>query len=490
MKEFIICFTENKWYSLDVSNEEFIEDYNISIYNKYYTFQVSDFIREIKHKKFKTIPEIVNIESFDKQFSQKGKDLVDFKKWHILKALRKEEIIDSNYRVTDLKDFLLKIKDFIDKLKEDSEDELTRFNNIELKINEIIYKTSFEGIKIDRDILDKKCIDLHRLIYEIKNEFQFSYNIFQPENLETQAHYLKNKNYRILVSIEKTVSLLRKSDVICEQFNKLNRLTKDLKTLMILKSRLGGIDFVNPYFVGFGSITSRIIIKEPSLQNLRKENRDIIVANDGKELFYIDYSQFEASILAHCSIDNLLLKLINTDDVYSDIVINIYNTEVNEDSRKVAKILFYRYLYGDTFDSKKEKELKKKVDSYFNRFKELIKFKENLRNEAFKNGFVSTQNGNIRKLDLNNENIWILSHLIQSNASYIFKKAIIETFQKIKKARLLIPLHDGALYEIDTEDSEKIKPQIVNIFVKTFQNECSLLTNPQAKEQKFHQNHA
>lgn len=488
MKEFIICFTENKWYSLDISNDEFIEDYKISIRNKYYTFQVSDLIREIKSKNFKAIPQIVNLESFDKQFSQKGKDLLDFKKWHILKSLRKEEIIDSQYRVSDLNFFLLKIKDFIDKLKEDSDDELTRFNDIELKINEIIYKTSFEGIKIDRDILDKKCIDLHRTIYEIKNELQFSHNIFQPENFETQAQYLKNNNYKILVSIEKTISLLRKSDKICERFNKLNRLTKDLKTLILLKSRLGGIDFVNPYFVGFGSITSRIIIKEPSLQNLRKENRDIIVPIDGKELFYIDYSQFEASILAHCSTDNEFLKLANTSDVYSDIVSKIFNIEINEDSRKEAKILFYRYLYGDTFDNKKE--LKRKVDSYFNRFKELIKFKQDLKNQANKNGFVSPENGNIRKLDLDNENIWILSHLIQSKASFIFKKAIIETYKCVKNARLLIPLHDGALYEIDIEDSEKIKTEIINIFVKTFQNECNLLTNPQAKEQKFHNNYA
>jgi len=486
MKEFIICFTENKWYSLDISNDEFTEDCNITTRNKYYTFQVSDLIREVNSKKFKTIPEIVNIESFDKQFSQKGKDLLDFKKWHILKSLRKEEIIDSHYRVSDLKDFLLKIKDFINKLKEDSDEELERFNDIELKINEIIYKTSFEGIKIDRDILDEKCIDLHRIIYDIKNEFQFSYNIFQPENYETQAQYLKKKNYKILVSIEKTVSLLRKSDMVCERFNKLNRLTKDLKTLMLLKSRLGGVNYVNPYFVGFGSITSRIIIKEPSLQNLRKENRDIIVPKDGKELFYLDYSQFEASILAHCSADNEFLMLTNSADVYSDIVSKIYNKEVNEDSRKEAKILFYRFLYGDTFDNKKE--LKKKVESYFNRFKGLIKFKENLINQAIQHGYVSPKNGNIRKLDLNNENIWILSHFIQSKASYIFKKAIIDTFKCVNNARLLLPLHDGALYEIDIEDSEKIKPQIISIFVKTFQNECNLLTNPQAKEQKFHNN--
>ena len=44
------------------------------------------------------------------------------------------------------------------------------------------------------------------------------------------------------------------------------------------------------------------------LQNLKKENRNIIIPSTGKELFYIDYSQFEASILAHCSADKVLLK--------------------------------------------------------------------------------------------------------------------------------------------------------------------------------------
>ena len=484
MKEFIICFTENRWYSLDISNDQFIEDHEISFRNKYYTFQVSDFIRELKSKKFRINPDIINLESFDKQFSQRGKDLYDFKKWHILKALRREEIIDSTYKITDLKDFLLDVKDLLHKLIENSDVEIDRFNTIELKINEIIHKTSFEGIKIDRNILDNKCFNIHKAIYDLKNEFQFLHNIFQPDYLEAQSHYLKNKNYKILSSVENTIRLLRKSDVICGKFHKLNRLIKDLNTLMILKSRLGGIDFVNPYFVGFGSITSRIIIKEPSLQNLRKENRDIIIPNEGKELFYIDYNQFEASILAHCSTDTKLLNLINAHDVYADIVEKIYDKKVDDDSRKEAKILFYRYLYGDTFEN--NLKLKKKVETYFSKFTQLSKFKGDLIKASTENGYVETKFGNYRKLDLNNENIWILSHFIQSKASYIFKKAIIETYQKVKNARLILPLHDGALYEIDEKETENIRFQITKIFKEAFQKECSLLANPQAIEQDFY----
>lgn len=486
MKEFIICFTENKWYSLEISNDEFTEEHNISTTNKYYSFQVSDVIRQIKSKGFKTIPTIVNIESFDKQFSQSGKDLFDFKRWHILKSLRRENIINSHYRLSDMKDFLLKTKEFINKLIDAPDLEIERFNNIELKVNKIIHKTSFDGIKIDKNILDSKCVDLHKEIYKLKNEFQFSYNIFQPENFETQGNYLKNCNYRILQSIERTVSLLRKSDVVCEKFNKLNRLIIDLKTLMLLKSRLGGVDFVNPYFVGFGTITSRIIIKEPSLQNLRKANRNIIIPNTGKELFYIDYSQFEASILAHYSADKTLLDLINAKDIYSDIVELIFKKEVNDENRKEAKILFYRYLYGDTFEN--NLKFKKQVDTYFNSFKELSKFKVNLSKESIEKGYVSTENGNFRQLDIDNDNIWILSHYIQSKASYIFKKAIIETFDKIKEARLLIPLHDGALYEIDILESENIKSKIFKIYIKIFKEECKSLTNIQVKEHNFYNN--
>ena len=486
MKEFIICFTENKWYSLEISNEEFSEDYKLSAGNKYYSFQVSDLIRELKRLKYKTLPEIVNIESLDKQFAQSGKDLFDFKRWHILKSLRRENIINSHYRISDMKDFLLKTKEFINKLIDAQDIELERFNNIEIKINKIIHETSFDGIKIDKNILDSKCLDLHKEIYKLKNEFQFSYNIFQPENFETQGNYLKNCNYRILQSVERTVSLLRKADVVCEKFNNLNRLIIDLKTLMLLKSRLGGIDFVNPYFAGFGTITSRIIIKEPSLQNLRKTNRNIIIPNTGKELFYIDYSQFEASILAHYSGDRTLLDLLNTKDIYSDIVEKIFKKEGNDENRKEAKILFYRYLYGDTFEN--NLKFKKQVDNYFYGFKELSKFKVNLRNKSIENGYVSTENGNYRKLDIDNDNIWILSHYIQSKASYIFKKAIIETFDKVKKARLLIPLHDGALYEIDIIEGENIKTKIINIYLKIFKEECKLLTNIQVKVHKFYNN--
>jgi DNA polymerase I-like protein with 3'-5' exonuclease and polymerase domains len=104
------------------------------------------------------------------------------------------------------------------------------------------------------------------------------------------------------------------------------------------------------------------------------------------------------------------------------------------------------------------------------------------------NGYVSTENGNERKLDPNNENIWILSHFIQSKASLIFKKAIIETYNKVKNAELLIPLHDGALYEIDKSEAENTKSEIRKIYNQKLKIECSSLNNIQVKEHQFYEN--
>ncbi len=85
-----------------------------------------------------------------------------------------------------------------------------------------------------------------------------------------------------------------------------------------------------------------------------------------------------------------------------------------------------------------------------------------------------------------NENGWILSHYIQSISSYIFKKSLIEVYENVKGARLLIPLHDGALYEIDEILYEELNEQIRNIFINNLKVECPNLKNARAEIKNFY----
>jgi len=484
MNQYILCYSGNKWYSLNTENEDFKEGVTLLFTNKYVTFQVSDFIRHLKSEGKKYVPEIVDFESLDKQFSQAGKDILKENKWHILKTLRRYEIIDEKYKIENIEDFLLKLKCLYEQILSSSNEELERFNELEIKINKIIHKTQLQGIKIDFLQVGKRCKKLDRYIYKLKNTLQFEYNIFTPDEKETQLSYINSKNYKILDSLNNTITLLRKSDKVCDLFYELIRSKKDLKSLVFMLSQFGGRDYVHPYFIGFGSITSRITMKEPALQNLRKENRDIIIPEQDKELLYIDYSQFEAGILANMSKDQDLIKLYNEGDIYDDIAKKVLGKEFDEESRKEAKILFYRYLYGDDF-SKDTTGIGKKIIAYFSQFPTLTTYKTEFIQLCLKEAKVISLRGNHRILIEQNENIWVLSHHIQSIASYIFKKALLDIYESVRGAKLLIPLHDGALYEVDKYKYEDVKDRIMKSFTKNLQLVCTTL-NGSVEIKDFH----
>lgn len=488
MKQYIVCYSGNKWYFLNLEDGSFKENVIINPQDKYITFQVSDFIRLLKSEKKSYVPEIIDFESLDKQFSQTGKDILGESKWHILKTLRRYEVINENYKIESIEDFMLKLNILYEQIISSSDEEFERFNELEKKINKIIYETELRGIKINFQLVEERCEELNRYIYKLKNTFQFEHNIFTPEEKETQFNYIKSKNYKILNSVSNTISLRRKDDKVCDLFYELIRTKKDLKSLIFMISQFGGRDYVHPYFIGFGSITSRIILKEPSLQNLRKENRDIIIPEKDKTLLYIDYSQFEAGILAHVSNDQKLITLYNEGDIYSDIVLKVMNKDTQDDeNRKEAKILFYRYLYGDDFSGDKT-GIGKKIVKYFEQFTSLTKFKNVLIEKSKKEGIVTSSiKGNHRKLINQNENIWILSHYIQSIASFVFKKALVDVYEKVKGAKLLIPLHDGALYEIDKNKNQhqEIQDEINECFINNLKLVCKSL-NATAEIKDFH----
>lgn len=215
-----------------------------------------------------------------------------------------------------------------------------------------------------------------------------------------------------------------------------------------------------PSYFGFGTITSRIVQRQPSLQNLRKTNRDIIIPDTGMRLLYVDYSQFEAGILASLSNDETLIELYNS-DIYSDLAEKVLN---NKEDRNEAKILFYRYMYGDN-------SLKKEAKAYFKKFVNLEIFKISLEDKLLETTKIGTEHGNYRYA-LDENNTWALSHIVQSTASYIYKKALIEVQNNVKSANFLIPMHDGTVYQINKSEYEKVQSEIEKIYKEEFKKVC------------------
>lgn len=466
MKTYAIIFIDLKWYSLDLSDkEELIESLNFSSNDTVITFQHQELLRELKKLKFGKLPIIIDLKSFDKQFSQEGKNFKS-KPWNTMRFLQKHEKIDSEFKLfnNNFKLFLQSISEVYEELLKNDEIEKERFEQIEIKINEIIHIRQSSGLNINYDLVKKKCLNIEREIYQSKNRLQINHNIFTPSNLDFQEHFLKDKKYNIVnFSLKHTFKARSESDEVCKLIYELIRNQEDLDSLLYVLSHWGSDKKTYPIYNGFGTITSRIILTQPSIQNLRRKNRDIITTDKYKKILYIDYSQFEAGILASLSNDQTLIDLYNT-GIYDDLV---DNAPVNSPNREQAKITFYRFMYGDT-------TLHKQTKLYFEKFKNLTQYKISIENEILQTGKIGTTNGNFRKSN-SDEDIWALSHKIQSTASLIYKNAVIRVDKEVTDAQFLIPMHDGTVYQLLEDNYDVIKAKIEIIYIEEFQKICPLI---------------
>lgn len=102
-------------------------------------------------------------------------------------------------------------------------------------------------------------------------------------------------------------------------------------------------DSTRPVVDVFGSRTSRVQLRSPSLQNIPKRYRSIISAHEGAQLSYVDFDQFEVGIMAALSGDEEMKRLYAAGDMY-ELFARTHLGLV--DNRKAAKQLFLSYAYG------------------------------------------------------------------------------------------------------------------------------------------------
>lgn len=464
MNRFVTIYIDSAWYKLNVDNfEEYsIDNFSYNRSDIIITFQTSDLIRHIKSQNL-FLPTIIDLEAFDKQMAQEGKEFRHHQEWRILTSLRYHNIIDNDFKISlhNIKQLLEYSAKLFLSLYEKDLAEKNRFEDIELRINKIIYKRQLLGVKVDRSIATERCNKLEKYIYNLKNTLQLHHNIFSPDQSAEQVNYLKSKGFKIVESLLYTFKIHRNNDIVCNLFYELIRSQQDLDSLLYISAHWGGSERTYPTYMGFGTITSRITLRQPSLQNLRKSNRDIIIADDGMRLLYPDFSQFEAGILASLSDDENLLKLYNS-DIYSDLAEKVLN---DKQKRSEAKVIFYRYMYGDT-------TLDHLAKNYFNRFSKLKKYRESIEKEILSSNKIGTTHGNFRYLKSIEDISWSLSHVVQAHASLIYKKSLIRVNKEIPKAEFLIPMHDATLYQIDKRYFEEQKEWIKNIYVDEFKKVC------------------
>jgi len=229
-----------------------------------------------------------------------------------------------------------------------------------------------------------------------------------------------------------------------------------------------------------GASTGRLASTDPNLQNIpiRSEEgrriREAFVAEPGKALVALDYSQIELRILAHiANIPELKQAFQDGIDIHALTASEMFGVPLDEmtsDVRRQAKAINFGVIYGISgFGLARNLRIPRAeaqgfIDRYFERFPGICTYMNDTKAFAKEHGFVQTLFG--RKIHTPEISAKgpragfaqraAINAPIQGTAADVIRRAMIRMPDAIKglPATMLLQVHDELLFEVEkgTED--------------------------------------
>ena len=224
-----------------------------------------------------------------------------------------------------------------------------------------------------------------------------------------------------------------------------------------------------------GANTGRLASTDPNLQNIpvRTEEgrriREAFIAEPGKTLVSLDYSQIELRILAHIAgIDALKQAFKDGQDIHAITASEMFNVPLDEmtpDVRRQAKAINFGVIYGISgFGLARNLRIPRAeaqgfIDRYFERFPGIKDYMTETKEFAKTNGYVQTLFG--RKIHTPEINAKgpkasfayraAINAPIQGTAADVIRRAMIRMEAAIEgmPAKMLLQVHDELLFEVE-----------------------------------------
>jgi DNA polymerase I len=222
--------------------------------------------------------------------------------------------------------------------------------------------------------------------------------------------------------------------------------------------------------------TGRLSSTDPNLQNipirteLGRKIREAFVAEKGHKILSADYSQLELRILAHITRDPVMLEAYQTgEDIHSKTARLVFGAKTEKElkeKRRVAKIVNFAIAYAveayglSTRVGLSRSEAKQVIADYFETYKGIRKYMDEIPETARKQGYVTSMFGRRRYFpSINDRNYSVRSRAereainmpIQGTASDIVKIAMLRVHEALKKEKLetkmIMQVHDELLFE-------------------------------------------
>lgn len=330
--------------------------------------------------------------------------------------------------------------------------ELDRFFTVEVPVYQILQKAMSSGIIIDSVGLSEKRREAEYDYFSCLKSYSAKHDLpLETPTRETVEEWLYKANFDLGgVSVDYVLEFLPHEDDFGND-------TLDLwhfdAAKRVLTSLTLSSDRARPIIDVFGSRTSRIHLRTPSLQNMSKKYRTIIVAREGAKLCYVDFDQYEVGIMAALSEDPELAALYRAGDMY-DLFATTYLGLMG--NRKAAKQLFLSYAYGMSrkalIDAAAalgaDRERAKVAFKLFSRYEE---WKKIICLKFQREGRIATLQGNHYKRNGEGnlsakERRSAVSQVVQGTASLIFKKALLAV-SNLEDVTISLPMHDALLFE-------------------------------------------
>jgi len=281
--------------------------------------------------------------------------------------------------------------------------ELARFLDVDVPVQQIFHHRQAKGIAVDKD-------SAMSLLRHVANEKYLAYSKVadklgrSPAGLgfwNIQQHLEKTDASDLAGEIDggrlrELFKIIAGRSEFAREYLSYSDADRD-ETVLRRSAVPGGRLY--PEFQAHGTVTGRILVSDPYLQQLRRKYRKIVAADHGKRLAYLDYAQFEPGILAFLSDDKGLINAYNEGDLYDALSIAVFG---NANSRPLSKRIFLAYSYGMTTDRIAKLLLgentgedalalmEAKIKAFFFAFPGLETFRQSKQSELSENGFVSS----------------------------------------------------------------------------------------------------
>ena len=364
-----------------------------------------------------------------------------------------------------------------------------------------------KGIKIDVSYfknysseLEKELAKIEKAIYEEASE---EFNINSPKQLGDILFVKMN-----LPSGKKTKTGYSTDVMVLEDLESygynIARLLLDYRKLNKLKTTyvdtlpnlVDSNSRIHTSFNQIGTATGRLSSSEPNLQNIPVKTDDGIkiregfVAEEGKVLMSIDYSQVELRVLTSMSKDENLIEAYREEKDLHDLtarrIFNLSDSDdVTREQRTIAKIINFSIIYGKTaFGLAKElkipvKDASEYIKKYFEQYPRVTTFEKEVIEFGEEHGYVKTLFGRkryISGIDSKNKTIkaqaerMAVNTVIQGTAAEVLKKVMLKVYETLKDKddiALLLQVHDELIFEVEESSVEKYSEILADIMKNT-----------------------